>query len=293
METIRIDDRLIRTLLPPRRAESHKGDYGRALLVCGAMGYTGAPYFAATGAVRSGAGLVDLAIPEPIWAVEAGKMAEAMVHPLPANAEGMVSTAAIRPLLKRLASANVLLAGCGMGRSADVEQVVCALLDAARVPVILDADGINAVARHKDKIRNAAAPVVLTPHMGELRRLLGEDVVKDGESRAEAAVRIAADWNVILVMKGHRTLVADPTGRVYENTTGNPGMARGGSGDALAGILAGLLAQGIPPTEAAAAAVYLHGLAGDLARDDRGEIGMTVTDLLDRLPDAFVRCRGI
>ena len=287
------DEAMIRRLLPPRSQNTHKGHYGRALLVCGAVGYTGAAYFAAQSAVCSGAGLVDLTVPSPIYEIAAVKLNEAMVFPLPATPEGTVSEQAIPAIRKRMSAATAVLAGCGLGRSTDVEQVVLTLVTEANQPVVLDADGINAMCSHKDAMRAAKADLVLTPHDGELTRLLGEPPVHPGESRPEAAVRLAAALNVTLVMKGHQTVTAAPDGRVCLNSTGNAGMARGGSGDVLAGMITALLAQGLNPFEASAAAVYLHGLAGDLARKKLGETGMTTTDMLQLIPQAFYQCRGV
>ena len=269
MKMLTADEAMIRRVLPPRRLDTHKGDYGRAFLLCGATGFTGAAYFAAESAVRSGAGLVDLAVPSAIYPIAAAKLNEAMVHP-----------------------ADALLIGCGLGRGREVEPVVLSMLAAAKAPVVLDADGINALCAHKDKIAAAQAEVILTPHDGELTRLLGEAPVRAGEERTAAAVRIARTLGATLVMKGHVTVTADKAGRVCVNTTGNAGMARGGSGDVLAGIIVALAAQGIPPFEAAAAGAYIHGLAGDMARAVQGEIGMTPTDMLRLLPRAFYRCRG-
>ena len=287
------DEAMIRRLLPPRSQNTHKGHYGRALLVCGAVGYTGAAYFAAQSAVCSGAGLVDLTVPSPIYEIAAVKLNEAMVFPLPATPEGTVSEQAIPAIRKRMSAATAVLAGCGLGRSTDVEQVVLTLVTEANQPVVLDADGINAMCSHKDAMRAAKADLVLTPHDGELTRLLGEPPVHPGESRPEAAVRLAAALNVTLVMKGHQTVTAAPDGRVCLNSTGKAGMARGGSGDVLAGMITALLAQGLNPFEASAAAVYLHGLAGDLARKKLGETGMTPTDMLQLIPQAFYQCRGV
>ena len=292
MKMLTADEAMIRRVLPPRRQDTHKGDYGRAFLLCGATGFTGAAYFAAESAVRSGAGLVDLAVPSAIYPIAAAKLNEAMVHPAACLEDGTVAAAALDELRGRAERADALLIGCGLGRGREVEPVVLSMLAAAKAPVVLDADGINALCAHKDKIAAAQAEVILTPHDGELTRLLGEAPVRAGEERTAAAVRIARTLGATLVMKGHVTVTADKAGRVCVNTTGNAGMARGGSGDVLAGIIVALAAQGIPPFEAAAAGAYIHGVAGDVARAVQGEIGMTPTDMLRLLPRAFYRCRG-
>lgn len=288
-----VTDATVRSLLPPREQNTHKGDYGRVLCVCGARGYTGAAYFCAQSAVRCGAGLVDLVVPESIYAIEAIKLNEAMVHAAAADEEGRFALSAIPTILARAEAADAIVIGCGLGRSEAVTALVRTVLEEARVPVVLDADGINSLGMHKDKPIDTTVPCILTPHDGELRRLVGESPTREGETRAEAAVRIAQMLGAVLVMKGHETVTAAPDRRICVNTTGNAGMARGGSGDVLAGAIGALLAQKVPPFEAAAAAVYLHGLAGDLARDARGEIGMTPSDMLELLPKALLRCRGI
>ena len=293
MEAFRADDALIRRLLSPRRQDTHKGDYGRAFLLCGATGFTGAAYFAAESAVRSGAGLVDLLVPQTVYQTVAVKLNEAMVYPVACSEEGVVSQSALPVLLERASRADAMLIGCGLGRGTGPETVVLSLLENAGVPVVVDADGINALCAHKDRIADIQAEIILTPHDGELSRLLGEKPVRDGEARTAAAVRIARMLGVTLVMKGHRTVTADSAGRVCVNTTGNAGMARGGSGDVLAGIITALAAQGLSPFDAAAAGVYIHGLAGDMARSAYGELGMTPTDMIRLLPQAFFRCRGV
>ncbi|MGX8698523.1 MAG: NAD(P)H-hydrate dehydratase, partial [bacterium] len=266
--------------LPPRRRDAHKGDFGRVLIVAGSRTFTGAPSFASRAAVRVGAGLVTLAVPESIHAIEAVKNDEAMVLPLPADGEGRLSRAALPVLLDRLRGADALLIGPGLGRSAEVEEVVLSLLAAARVPVILDADGINALAAHIDRLASAACPLTLTPHEGEFARLGGD--LRLG--RVPAARAFAQKYGCTLILKGWRTVTALPSGEVFLNTTGNPGMATGGSGDVLAGMLAGLTPQ---LANAAPAAVWLHGKAGDLAAEEYGEYSMTPSDLLAKLPEVM------
>lgn len=284
---------LIRRLLPPRRQDTHKGHYGRAMLICGALGYSGAAFFSAESAVRSGAGLVDLTVPAAIFQTVAVKLNEAMVYPLPDTPDGMFDDGAIPILLKRMECADAILIGCGLGRSEPVSRLVQSVVTHAKVPVVVDADGINALAAHKNILRDVHTHLILTPHDGELTRFLGEAPVRPGESRTDAAARLATTLGVTLVMKGHETVTADASGKTRINTTGNAGMAKGGSGDVLAGMITALAAQGLCPFDAASAAVYLHGLAGDLAQRSSGEIGMTPTDMLRLIPQAFYQCRGV
>ncbi len=266
------------SLLPDRDPWGHKGSFGKILLLCGSRGYTGAAYLAAMGALRTGAGLVFLGVPESIYAIEAVKLHEPVVFPLPEDG-GMLSEKALPEIEKRLPQMDAVLIGCGLGQSPGTRAVVQAVLEQARCPVVLDADGINVLGQHKDILRGRQAPTILTPHQGEFLRFGGTL----GEDRMESAARYARDWNCILVLKGHRTCITDGAAH-YRNTTGNPGMAVGGSGDVLAGMTVSLLGQGMAPIQAAACAAYLHGAAGDLCAERLGQYAMLPTDLLDTLP---------
>lgn len=265
-------------LLPDRNPYAHKGNFGKILLLCGSRGFTGAAYLAAMGALRTGAGLVFLGVPESIYAIEAVKLNEAVVFPLP-DAEGKLSEAAIPEILQRLPNMDAVLIGCGLGQSQGTLAVVKAVLEHAQCPVVLDADGINVLAPHKDILRGRKAHTILTPHDGEFARLGG--II--GADRMEAAKAIARDLGCIMLLKGHRTCITD--GKIgYINSTGNPGMAVGGSGDLLAGILVSLLGQGIAPLEAAACGAWIHGAAGDLCAEAIGQYAMLPTDMLSYLP---------
>lgn len=268
----------IAMLLPKRDESAHKGNFGRILLLCGSLGYTGAAYFAAMGALRTGAGLVYLGVPESIYAIEAGKLNEPVIFPLP-DQGGRLDKSAIPEILERLPRMDALLIGPGLGLDTGPEAVLTAVLTHAACPVVVDADGITLLVRHMDILRGRMAPTVLTPHDGEFARLFGPV----GEDRMASARAAALDSRSIVLLKGHWTCITDGT-RDYRNTTGNPGMATGGSGDVLAGILASLLGQGLEPLEAAACAAWLHGKAGDLCAEDLGEYGMLPTDLLGYLP---------
>ena len=264
--------------LPERKRDSHKGDYGKILLLCGAVGYTGAAALAAQAAVRTGTGLVFVGVPEAVYPIVAGKLTEPMVFPLPCK-EGKLSKEAIPEILERLKKADACLIGCGLGQSEGTLAVVKAVLENAKCPVVVDADGINVLQRHIDVLRGAACPVILTPHEGEFLRL-GGDL---SEGRIKGAMKLQEDLKVTLLLKGHRTLIFGEEGR-YVNSTGNPGMATGGSGDVLAGIIVSLLGQGLSPTKAAAAGAWLHGRAGDIAAKRLGEYGLLPSDILKELP---------
>ena len=265
-------------ILPDRDPFAHKGKFGKILLLCGSEGYTGAAALAAMGALRCGAGLVFLGVPRSIYAIEAVKLTEPVVFPL-ADADGKLSAEAIPEILERLPKMDAVLIGPGLGQSQGVCDVVKAVLEKAQCPVVLDADGITVAAQHKDILRGRTAPSILTPHDGEFTRLGG--VV--GDDRKEAAEQMARNLGCILLLKGHRTVITDGT-NTYVNQTGNPGMAVGGSGDVLAGILVSLLGQGIAPLEAAACGAWLHGAAGDLCAAEMGQYGMLPTDMLNVLP---------
>ncbi|NCB62672.1 MAG: NAD(P)H-hydrate dehydratase [Clostridia bacterium] len=259
--------------LPVRRRDAHKGDFGKIYMVAGSVGLTGAPVLAAGGALRSGAGLITLGVPASVWPVVAGKCLEVMAEPLPEEPGGTLSADGIPRILDRLKGKSAVLVGPGLGRTAGVEAVVDAILTHAECPVVVDADGLNALSAHIDRLDGRKALTVLTPHAGEYERLGGG-----------APAEFARLHNCVLVLKGHRTVTAFPTGEIMVNTTGNPGMAKGGSGDVLAGMITSLLGQGIEPFEAIPAAVWLHGRAGDLCAEEKGEYGMTPGDLIEKLP---------
>ena len=265
-------------LLPDRKENAHKGNFGKVLLLCGSRGFTGAAYLAAMGALRTGAGLVYLGVPESIYQIEAIKLNEAIVFPLP-DREGMLCPEAIPLLADRLPQMDAVVLGCGLGQSQGAEGVVRWVLEQARCPLVLDADGINLLSRHRDVLRGRAGATILTPHQGEFVRL-GFPI---GEDRMASARQAAQELGCVMVLKGHGTCVTDGQ-REYINPTGNPGMAVGGSGDVLSGIIGSLLGQGLAPLEAAACGCWVHGAAGDQCARDLGQYGMLPTDMLNALP---------
>ena len=272
--------------IPKRNPLTHKGSYGKIIVLGGSVGYTGAPYMAAEAAVRSGAGIVFLGVPEDIYPIEAVKCTESMPFPLESEGGRIDGTnrETITAVDEKLNSCTVCLAGPGMGRSAQTEALIAHILENSTIPVILDADGINALSGNIDILDRAACPVVLTPHEAEFARIGG---VINGD-RLGAARSFAVEHNCYLVLKGHRSITAFPDGRCYINTSGNAGMAKGGSGDVLAGIIAALCGQ-LPLEKAIPAAVYLHGHAGDIAAEKYGEYSLTPSDIISLLPEAFGR----
>ena len=275
---LELDHKAVLNILPDRDIMAHKGDFGRVLLLCGSRGYTGAAYLATMGALRTGAGLVYLGVPESIYAIEAVKLNEPIVFPLP-DEEGKLALSAAEEIKNLLPKMDAVLIGPGLGQSKGALAALKTVLRAFTGPVVLDADGINLLAGHKYLLRGRTAPTVLTPHEGEFRRLAGEF----GADRHSAAEKMALEKKVIVVLKGHGTIITDGQ-MTYRNPTGNPGMAAGGSGDVLAGMIVSLLGQGISPMEAAAAAVWLHGAAGDRCAEKLGQYAMLPTDLLEELP---------
>lgn len=280
-------------LPPPRRPGTHKGTYGHALIAAGGPGRAGAVILAAQGAVRSGAGLVTAAVPEPIRETVDGGSVESMTLGLPADAAGELAAGAVEPLLAAAEGKDVLALGPGLGQGEATAAAIRQVVLACRLPLVLDADGVNAFAGRHRELADRPAPTVLTPHPGEMARLLGTTTAEVQADRLATARRAAAECRAVVVLKGHLTVVAAPEAGVYINSSGNPGMATGGSGDVLTGMIAGLLAQGQGAAAAAIAAVYLHGLAGDGAAERSGEVALAAGDVLAELPAALRRLARI
>lgn len=272
--------------LPPRPVDSHKGMFGHVLVVAGSRGMSGAAILCGAAALRGGAGLVTVATPEPAQLVVATANACYMTLALPSDDHIHVSASAEAVLFPVAAKSTVVAIGPGLGQSTGVTRVVIDLLARVNKPIVLDADGLNAVARASESLRRRD-PLVLTPHPGEFARLVGVNTSVIQGDRENLAVRFAQQRSVILVLKGHQTLVTDGK-RLYRNYTGNPGMSTGGTGDVLTGLIAGLIAQKLDAFSAAQLGVYLHGLAGDMARDAVGEVSLAATDLLAHVPRAFL-----
>ena len=242
---------------------------------------------AAMAALRVGTGLVTVAAPQSVSDALEAKLLEAMTCPVPETEARTLSRQALEPLLTFAADKTALAIGPGIGTHPETQALVHSLLVEAKRPMVLDADGLNAVAGHADVLGRASGPLILTPHPGEMARLLGTTAAEVQRDRLGAASRLAREQNVCVVLKGAGTVIAAPDGRLAVNSTGNPGMATAGTGDVLTGLLAGLLAQGLPVWEAACAGVYLHGLAGDLAALEQGEAGVIAGDVIRAVPRAI------
>lgn len=273
--------------LPPRRPDAHKGDFGRVLVVGGSRGMVGAPALAGEAALRSGAGLVTIACPRSVYPILAAKVTCPMTWPVRETEEESIAEEAAPEVLDRARRGMSALAiGPGLGRHESTRRFTRAVVSELDLPFVADADALFAIAEDASALTRAPATGVLTPHEGEMARLLGTSSAEVRGDRAGVARAFARRSRHVLVLKGRGTLVAHGD-RIWRCEHGNPGMATGGSGDVLTGVIAALLGQGIPPYEAARLGVWAHGVAGDLAREDRGEVGMIASDILEALPRAF------
>jgi len=280
----------MRDLIPPRQPDTHKGDYGRVLIVAGSRGKTGAAHLAAIGALRSGAGLVTVATPACCLPVVAAMAPEYMTEGIDERAEGLDPDAVDHVLDM---ARDVLAVGPGLGQGSSTRQFVKALVDRATMPVVIDADGLNAFSDDPDRlVGREGRHIIITPHPGEMARLVGMSTDEVQASRVEIARNFAIQHHVYVVLKGHRTLIATPDEKVFINPTGNPGMATGGTGDVLTGMIAAWLAQLLDAEAACKLGVYLHGMAGDLTQSDIGEVAMTSGDLADHLGSAVLELTG-
>jgi NAD(P)H-hydrate epimerase len=274
-------------LMSERDRDAHKGDFGHLLVIAGSQGKTGAAVMAAKGALRTGCGLASIATPISLVPIIQQQLVEAMCVPAGESIDATLGIGSEEELLKASGKMQACAIGPGLSTHYETVQVVKNIVQRINVPVVIDADALNALAGSAEILAKIKAPVVVTPHPGEMARLLGisgDDVQSD---RIGSAQGLAEEYNITVVLKGAGTVIATPNGDVFINATGNPGMATGGTGDVLTGMIGSLLAQGYGPTQAACLAVYLHGLAGDLAAAEKGEAGMIAGDLIEKIPDAI------
>lgn len=282
-------EREIRRAWKPRSRRANKNDFGRIFILAGSRGLTGAASLASFAALRAGAGLVTLGCPEAVYSILARRYPEVMVRPFPSTSQGTLSERGFAEILRFSKKQDVLAIGPGLGRHPETARLLGRLLVQSRLQLVLDADGINAFQGRAALLRRSFAPPILTPHSGELIRVFGGKLPRTDSERKKRSVEIARAFKIILVLKGWHTVVAAPYGRVWVNSTGNPGMATGGTGDVLTGIIAALVGQGIFPYDAARFGVYLHGLAGDWAARKTGEVSLVAGDLTQFLPAAIQR----
>jgi len=279
-------------LVPARPDDAHKGRFGHLFVLAGSPGFTGAAALACEAALRSGTGLVTLGIPEPLASVMEVKTTEAMTLALSATSTGTLAQSARSDIDAFLSRSTALAVGPGVGTGPETAHLLNELFPAVQVPQVIDADGLNCLSSDRTVLGTLPAETVLTPHPGEMSRLTGRSVADIQSDRIEAAKRSAEEWAVTVVLKGYRTVIAAPDGAVAVNPTGNSGMATGGSGDVLTGLIGGLLAQGLAPWDAARLGVYVHGLAGDIAASRFTLQAMIAGDILRCVPDAWRQLTG-
>jgi hydroxyethylthiazole kinase-like uncharacterized protein yjeF len=289
-----ITDSWVMTALPPRPPHANKGSFGRVLVISGSASYVGAAYLACAGAMRVGAGLVTLGTGKTVQPMVAAKLTEATYLLLP-EADGALSAGATRPILESLGGYDALLIGCGLGQNRTASDFIVNTLlrpGSPPVPLVLDADALNILSRLPEWWCRLTDDAVITPHPGEMARLAGTSVEAVQAERLELTKRLALEWHKTIVLKGAYTVITAPDGRTMTSPWANPGLASAGTGDVLSGMITGLLAQGMSLFDAAAAAVYLHGLAGELVKDQMGDTGMLASDLLPAIPLATRRIKG-
>ncbi|MDD5692682.1 MAG: NAD(P)H-hydrate dehydratase [Candidatus Omnitrophica bacterium] len=274
-----------------RKAQTHKGDYGHLFILAGSARFSGAGLLCAEAALRSGAGLVTLGLPKSInLAAIKIKPKEVMTLPLPETKEGTLGLNAFTRIFQMLRQADVLVIGPGLGNNKSTYALIRRVINKCPVPAVIDADGLNALSSNLGILMKHKGVTILTPHQKELSRLFGLDITRVQKDRKLIAKKYAKYYNNTIVLKGHETLVAGSGGELYVNKTGNPGMATAGSGDVLSGMIGAFLTQGLEAFSAAKYAVYLHGLAGDIAAKDKTQMGMIASDIIDRIPEAIKRC---
>lgn len=287
METTLLDESHVSGIIPIRQRESSKGDFGRVLIVSGSTGMTGSGCLCAKAALRAGAGLVYLGVPSSLSGIYGSQLVETIVVPFEDKSRGYLSKECINEFLEKMVKMDAVAIGPGISCREDIVKIMGELLEAADVPLVLDADALNAVSKNVDVLKKSKVPVIITPHPGEMSRLTGASIEDIQKNRIKYAKEFSDKYNVITVLKGARTIIATPDGKIYINPTGNPGMSTAGTGDVLTGIIAGFLGQGIKPEDAAAAGVFLHGLSGDMAASKKGEYGLIAGDLVEELPCAI------
>jgi len=287
-----IDSGLVSKLIPKREPNSNKGTYGKVLVVAGSRGMTGAACLTGSAALRAGAGLVYMAAPLSLLPIYACSLVEALTIPLEDGNKGYITGESIHKILMQLEKVDVAAVGPGLSTEDDIKEVVHSIVKNSKVPIVLDADGINVLAEDLSVLKELKTQMVITPHPGEMARLLGATVKEVQEDRINIARSFSKEYGVITVLKGSRTIIASPEGEIYINTTGNAGMATGGSGDVLTGIIASFIGQGLKPLDAAVVGVYLHGTCGDNVARRKGEHGLIAGDLVREIPKVIFETDG-
>lgn len=285
---VRITYNNVKNKLPERFPESHKGTFGRLLCICGSKSMPGAAYFCIAAAVKSGVGLVDSVVTNSVYTATSKKISEAVFHVVPETNDGFMSYESINKIIIPSQKCTAVVAGCGMGWNSDTKNIIYNLIRTLRVPLIIDADGINVVSENINILKEAFCPIIITPHIKEMSRLTKESTEDIIANKARCVKEFSEKYGTITVLKGNKTVIADKEGHIYVNMTGNAGMAKGGSGDVLSGIIGSLAAQGIKPIDAATCGVFIHGLSGDECSEKFSMTSMTPTDIINELPEVFL-----
>lgn len=272
-----------------RPDDSNKGTLGSLLCICGSYGMAGAAIMAGKAALRCGIGLLKIAVPKSIYPVCATNILESVYYPLEETSNGVISSKNTDFLLEMCKKSSAVVIGCGLSVCDDTKNLVQSVITNCEKPLVIDADALNCICNKPEILKNLKAPAIITPHPGEMARLLHSTPKTVNSNRENTAINFAKKFGVVTVLKGAGTIIASPDGEVYINHTGNSGMATGGSGDILSGIIGSLLAQGASPINAAAAGVFLHGTIGDLAAEKLGKISMLPTDMIDMIPTAYLK----
>lgn len=272
-----------------RPDDSNKGTLGSLLCICGSYGMAGAAIMAGKAALRCGIGLLKIAVPKSIYPVCATNILESVYYPLEETSNGVISSKNTDFLLEMCEKSSAVVIGCGLSVCDDTKNLVQSVITNCEKPLVIDADALNCICNKPEILKNLKVPAIITPHPGEMARLLHSTPKTVNSNRENTAINFAKKFGVVTVLKGAGTIIASPDGEVYINHTGNSGMATGGSGDVLSGIIGSLLAQGASPINAAAAGVFLHGTIGDLAAEKLGKISMLPTDMIDMIPTAYLK----
>jgi len=276
-----------------RPVTAHKGTFGRVFILAGSRGMTGCAHLTGMASLRSGAGLVTVGVPEAVYRIIARREAELMVCPYPSTPRGTLSLAGFLEIKKFCRTQNALALGPGLSQNDTTQKLIRKVVAGSELPVVIDADGLNALKGHLKVLKDCRSRAVLTPHPGEFVRMFGGKLNDTEAVRKDRATAVARGHGVVVVLKGHHTVVASPDGEAYVNKTGNPGMATAGSGDVLTGMIAALIGQRLSLYEAACLGVYVHGFAGDRAAREMGEISLTAGDILSHLPGAFKKTSSV
>lgn len=283
-----IDINMVKDRLVKREETGHKGTFGTMFSLCGSVGMTGAMIMSTMSALRCGVGMVKCAVPNSIYNTVSHVLFEPIFVNLPENDEGTISYGSLDLILKNLNKCTAILLGCGLGRNTDVANVVFKVIEKTDLPIVIDADGINAISKNINILERVKNRAVITPHIGEMSRLLGISIDEVISNKFRCASKLSKKYQVITVLKGSETIICDKEGRIFVNRVANSGMAKGGSGDVLAGMIASFLAQGITPLDSAICGVYLHSMAGLLCKEKYSKVSMLPTDVIKELPNVFL-----